>query len=151
MAKFWGITIWLAVVTGLLCVSALHPKKHIVRIPYSESTQRFVVLGQIGGRNGPIDVEFMVDTGADSVVITQKLADELGLDRTNWRKAKTAYGEIASPVYLLPEVRVGDIVVKDVTMNVMPSGFFDINVLGMSFLSELKRFEFKKGVLTLEQ
>jgi aspartyl protease family protein len=51
----------------------------------------------------------------------------------------------------LDRVEVGDIVVRDVTALVLPDEALSGNLLGLSFLSRLRRFEYSGGKLVLEQ
>ena len=48
-------------------------------------------------------------------------------------------------------VDIGGIVVRDVDAMVLPDDALSENLLGLSFLSKLKRFEYAKGRLVLEQ
>ena len=52
---------------------------------------------------------------------------------------------------MLNSVEVGGITVRDVRALVVPDGGLNKNLLGMSFLSRLKRFEYANGRLVLEQ
>ncbi len=51
----------------------------------------------------------------------------------------------------LDKVEVGDLVVRDVAALVMPDEPLSDNLLGLSFLSRLRRFEYSGGRLVLEQ
>jgi aspartyl protease family protein len=48
-------------------------------------------------------------------------------------------------------VEVGGMIVRDVAVVVMPDAALSENLLGMSFLSRLRRFEFAEGRLVVEQ
>jgi aspartyl protease family protein len=48
-------------------------------------------------------------------------------------------------------VEVGDIMVHDVAAVVMPDGALRDNLLGLSFLSRLRHFEYSEGKMVLEQ
>ena len=48
-------------------------------------------------------------------------------------------------------VDLGGIVVRDVDAMVLPDEALSENLLGLSFLSKLKRFEYASGKLVLEQ
>jgi aspartyl protease family protein len=54
-------------------------------------------------------------------------------------------------VVTLGQVRVGDVDVYDVEAAVLPGDALDINLLGMSFLSKLSRFQSAGGQLVLVQ
>jgi aspartyl protease family protein len=51
----------------------------------------------------------------------------------------------------LAMVDVGGLVVRDVDAMVLPDEALSENLLGLSFLSKLKRFEFANGQMVLEQ
>jgi aspartyl protease family protein len=48
-------------------------------------------------------------------------------------------------------VQVGGIEVRDVAALVLPDGALSDNLLGLAFLSRLRRFEYSGGKLVLEQ
>ncbi len=119
----------------------------------------FQAPGAIGGhfpvkcKIGDTDVEFMIDTGASGVAISYQTAVALGLDKRQpdrWIMAMTASGITPSPVFTLPEISIGEIRIVNVVVTVLQPGI-NLNLLGNSFLTKLKRFEYKDGVLTLEQ
>lgn len=110
----------------------------------------FHVDATIGGRSVP----FLVDTGASIIALTKKEADRLGLNpapRDFTVQIQTANGIVRAAKVRLASVTVGPLTVHDVTAVVMPDGRLAENLLGMSFLSRLKRFEFRTGQLVLEQ
>jgi aspartyl protease family protein len=51
----------------------------------------------------------------------------------------------------LDTVEVGDLLVRDVAAVVLPDEALSDNLLGLSFLSRLRRFEYSDGKLVLEQ
>jgi aspartyl protease family protein len=109
----------------------------------------FRVEATIAGRRVPM----MVDTGATVVAMSYEQAETLGLVRSGDRfdvPVSTANGTSAAKRVVLRDVRVGSIVVRDVTALVMRPGVMDGNLLGMSFLGRLKRMESSRGRLTLE-
>jgi aspartyl protease family protein len=48
-------------------------------------------------------------------------------------------------------VEVGDLIVRDVAAVILPDGALSDNLLGLSFLSRLRRSEYSDGRLVLEQ
>ena len=48
-------------------------------------------------------------------------------------------------------VEIGDLVVRDVAALVLPDEALSENLLGLSFLSRLRHFEYSDGKLVLEQ
>jgi aspartyl protease family protein len=66
-------------------------------------------------------------------------------------EVKTANGTVRAAPTRLDEVEVGDIVLRDVAALVLPDAALSDNLLGLSFLSRLRRFEYTDGKLVLEQ
>jgi len=89
----------------------------------------FLTEGRIDGQR----IGFMVDTGASLIA----------LNETN--------GTIKAAPTRLAVVDVGGIVVHDVDAMVLPDEALSENLLGLSFLSKLKRFEYANGKMVLEQ
>jgi aspartyl protease family protein len=48
-------------------------------------------------------------------------------------------------------VEIGGLIVRDVDAMVLPDEALSVNLLGLSFLSKLKRFEYANGKMVLEQ
>ena len=63
----------------------------------------------------------------------------------------TAYGTIKAARTRLAMVELGGLVVRDVEAMVLPDEALSENLLGLSFLSRLKRFEYAGGKMVLEQ
>jgi len=99
-----------------------------------------------GGINGE-EVTFLVDTGATLVSVPEALADRLGLEREAVIGLQTAAGPVQGYLTRLDEVRLGDIVKRDVRAAINP-GRHDTVLLGMSFLRELELTQ-RQGELTL--
>jgi aspartyl protease family protein len=91
--------------------------------------------GAVNGR----DLEFLVDTGANLVVLSSADADEIGLEyRSGTRtSASTAAGN--APMYLvrLQTVSLGGIELENISAGVIVGRFPEIPLLGMTFLSQL--------------
>jgi aspartyl protease family protein len=111
----------------------------------------FHVEGRIDGRR----MDFLVDTGASIIAIPEREAARLGIHparREYTVQIRTANGTIQAAPTRLSMVEVGSgLVVRDVAAVVMPDGALSENLLGMSFLSRLRRFEVADGKLVLEQ
>jgi len=110
----------------------------------------FRVNGRINGR--PID--FLVDTGATNIAITQRDAAMLGIhptERDYVGMVRTANGTVRVARVQLGTVEIDDLLLHNVIANVMPPGASNVNLLGLSFLSRLRRFEYADGRLVLEQ
>ena len=110
----------------------------------------FQVDARIEGRK----LSFMVDTGASVIALTASDAGRLGIfpaQRDFVTEVRTANGTVRAAPVRLDEVEVGDLVVRDVAALVMPDEALSDNLLGLSFLSRLRRFEYSAGRLVLEQ
>ena len=63
----------------------------------------------------------------------------------------TANGKIKAAPAKLDRIELGGITVYDVPALVLPDEVLGQNLLGVSFLSRLKRYEYANGRLVLEQ
>jgi aspartyl protease family protein len=63
----------------------------------------------------------------------------------------TANGKVKAAPVKLDRVEVGGITVYDVPALVLPDDILGKNLLGMAFLSRLKRYEVAGGRLVMEQ
>jgi aspartyl protease family protein len=110
----------------------------------------FRVAGRIDGRR----VNFMVDTGASVIALTARDAATLGIhpvERDYVAMVKTANGAMRVAPVELGMVEIDDLEVHNVAAVVLPPGVLNENLLGLSFLSRLRRFEYTDGKLVLEQ
>ena len=109
---------------------------------------------QTGGRIDGQRIDFMVDTGASLVALNEKSAARFGLrpSRSDYNATvTTANGTIKAARTRLAMIELGGLVVRDVDAVVLPDEALSENLLGLSFLSKLKRFEYANGRLVLEQ
>ena len=110
----------------------------------------FQTDGRIDGQR----IDFMVDTGASLVALNEKSAARFGLrpSRGDYNATvTTANGTIKAARTRLAMVELGGLVVRDVDAMVLPDEALSENLLGLSFLSKLKRFEYANGKMVLEQ
>ena len=110
----------------------------------------FRAEGRIDGRR----LDFLIDTGASVVVLTANDAASLGLHPGASEYGvtlKTANGSVRAAPTMLGMIEVGGIMVRDVPAVVMPDGVLNENLLGMSFLSRLRHFEYSDGKMVLER
>ena len=110
----------------------------------------FQAEGRIDGQR----IDFMVDTGASVIALNEKSAARFGLrpSRGDYNATvATANGTIKAARTRLAMVELGGIVVRDVEAMVLPDEALSENLLGLSFLSKLKRFEYSGGKMVLEQ
>jgi len=99
-----------------------------------------------------IAVRVMVDTGATLVALTAETAGRLGIypSLSAYRlQMSTANGATTAAAVMLDHVRLGNIDVYNVQAAVMPAGALSTNLLGMSFLGKLSRFQAGGGQLVL--
>jgi aspartyl protease family protein len=110
----------------------------------------FKVEARIAGRG----IDFLVDTGASLVIMRESDAARIGIRpmRSDYTATvSTANGRIKAAPAKLDRVEVGGITVYDVPTLVLPDEALWQNLLGMSFLSRLKRYEYASGRMVLEQ
>jgi aspartyl protease family protein len=110
----------------------------------------FATEGRIDGQR----IAFMVDTGASVVALNESSAARFGLRpaRGEYKATvTTANGTIKAAATRLAMVDIGGLVVRDVDAMVLPDEALSENLLGLSFLSKLKRFEYANGKMVLEQ
>jgi aspartyl protease family protein len=115
-----------------------------------DSRGHFQVNARIEGRQ----IGFMVDTGASVIALTATDARRLGLHpapREFTAQVRTANGIIRAAQTQLDRVQIDEITVRNVAALIMPDEALGENLLGLSFLSKLRRFEYSNGKLVLEQ
>ncbi len=115
-----------------------------------ERDGHFHIESRINGRFVPV----LVDTGASRVILRETDAANAGIrprpsDYT--AVVSTANGKINAAPAMLDRVEAGGITVYDVPALVLPDDVLSTNLLGMSFLSRLKRYEVANERLVLEQ
>lgn len=113
----------------------------------ADGAGHFMTPGTINGKT----VQFMVDTGATSVILGQSEATRIGLKPDNAQKVRisTANGVVEGQTFKLASVRVGDAEVREVTAVVLPQPMPFV-LLGNSFLN---RFQMRRDSdqMTLEK
>jgi aspartyl protease family protein len=99
-------------------------------------------------------LDALVDTGATVVALRYEDARSLGLvfpgDKFDV-VVRTANGAGRARRVKLRSVSVGTITIRDVEALVAEQGALSTNLLGMSFLNRLARFEVQRGQLVLER
>lgn len=115
-----------------------------------DSRGHFLTEGRIDGQR----IGFMVDTGASLIALNETSAARFGLrpSRGDYTAVvSTANGTIKAARTRLAMVDIGGLVVRDVDAMVLPDEALSENLLGLSFLSKLRRFEYANGHMVLEQ
>jgi predicted aspartyl protease len=109
-----------------------------VVLPSQFGRSHVIVRVTIGGRG----LDFLLDTGAGGIFIDSAVANELGLKSYAQRSAVTA-GRYTTARTIVPEMRVGSLVMRDVAMQMVPQGWNEqsgvksVGLLGFDFLAEL--------------
>jgi len=120
---------------------------HAVRLR-KRSDGHFAARARVNGAN----ISLLVDTGATTVMLTSRDARTVGLNLSNLRyttEIQTANGRTKAAAVRLGAVEVGSIVVRNVEALVAQPGTLRESLLGMSFLRQLKSYEFSGEFLTL--
>ena len=115
----------------------------------SDARGHFRVEGAVDGRR----LDFLVDTGATVVTLTEADAARLGFrpaPRDFVAQFRTANGVVRGAPLRLDIVEIGNLTVRNVPAVVLPEEALSQNLLGLSFLSRLRRFEYREGRLVLE-
>jgi len=97
-------------------------------------------------------IRMLVDTGASIVALTAADAQALGIKPESSARRmtlSTANGTVTGYRTLLREIRLGDIVVRNVEAVVLPERALSMSLLGNSFLSKLQGYEVQTGRMVL--
>jgi aspartyl protease family protein len=108
----------------------------------------FTLQARINGVSAPM----VVDTGATLVVLTQETARAAGLPLellTYNVDLETAGGHTKAARLTLDRLAIGNLVERSVPALVVPHGQMKTNLLGMSFLDRLERWEVRPDRLVL--
>jgi clan AA aspartic protease (TIGR02281 family) len=127
--------------------AAPNPDAPAVETIRARQANQFFVTATIDGN----PIHFLIDTGAYMVSLTPDDARRLGfdLDTLNWNiRTRTANGVADNAAVNLADLRLGQIVEYNVPALVMKTGGGQ-SLLGMSFLSRLKSWQIRDGVLTI--
>jgi aspartyl protease family protein len=110
----------------------------------------FLAVAEVNGRT----INVMVDTGATIVALNEATAARLGISPPRsafTAPVSTVNGTVKVAPVTLAEIRLNGIVLHDVPAIVVPGTLLETNLLGMSFLGKLSRFEVAAGRLILVQ
>jgi aspartyl protease family protein len=108
----------------------------------------FAARAQINGET----VAMMIDTGASSIVLRPVDAERVGIDLSSLTYSvpvSTANGMAFAAPVLLSRFAVGPLELRNLRALVAKPGVLDESLLGMSFLSKLRSYEFSGEFLTL--
>ena len=121
-----------------------------------------VAYVRLDGRNSfSTDIEIegksfkaIIDTGASMVAIRYEDAKQLGVFRKGetWNRAvSTANGVGRAMAVRLNNLAIGDLMVYDVEALVLSPGALGVNLVGMSLLRRLSKFEVRPDVIVLQR
>ncbi len=130
-------------------VSAQSARSGGVVILDADRSGHFVASIQVEGTF----VRSIVDTGATLVAFSHEDAARAGVHpRPGDRKARfaTANGPVDATITRVGEIRLDNLVVRDVEAAIMPRGALQGTLLGMSFLRQLS-FESRGSTMVLRQ
>jgi aspartyl protease family protein len=108
----------------------------------------FALHARVNGVNAPM----VIDTGATSVVLTWETAKAAGLplELLDYNvEVETAAGHTRAARLTLDRLAIGKLVERSVPALVVPRGQMKTNLLGMSFLDRLERWEVRADRLML--
>jgi predicted aspartyl protease len=109
-----------------------------VELPASFGRSHIYVRVNVGGRG----LDFVLDSGAGGITIDSDVARELGLKEFGKHSAVTARRYTTART-IIPEMRVGALVMRDVSVQEVPHGWNtapgvkEVGLLGFDFLAEL--------------
>ena len=114
---------------------------------HADSRGQFSLPAAVNGAS----VRFLVDTGADLVMLTPEDARAMGINPEALvfnRRAITANGEVRIAPVVVREIRREQLSIDNVVAAVQQQNLKQ-SLLGLSFLKRLKSFEMREGVLTI--
>lgn len=99
-------------------------------------------------------IDGMIDTGATLVAINTSTARRIGisLNQSDFsHQVNTANGAIKAAVVTVDHLQIGKISVDNVQAVVLDDRALQTNLIGMSFLQRLQKYEVQNGALLLVQ
>lgn len=128
--------------------TASNPKSPGIVALSADRGGHFEVSALINGKH----VNLMADTGASLVALSYAEAKRLGLNPEKLPFngiSMTANGQAKIKITKLDTVKVGGILLRDVKVAIAEPGKLSTNLLGMSFIGRLSKFELKGRQLVL--
>jgi len=151
--------IWVLIFVGMLGAIGLYNDiagKHLPQQAVTQSGEVTVPRYRDGHYHLTLEingtpVDFLVDTGASQVVLTQADARRIGFDPDTLRysgQASTANGIVQTAAITLDRVQLGDIIDTNLPA-VVNDGAMEGSLLGMTYLEGFDRIEIKDDALVL--
>jgi predicted aspartyl protease len=109
-----------------------------VTLPTKFGRQHVIVRLMVGTRG----LDFLLDTGASGITLDNEVAQQLGLPAYG-KRSEVVAGRFTTARTIVPELHVGDLVMRDVAVQTVPTlgeiepGYKAVGLLGFDFLSEL--------------
>ena len=116
----------------------------------ADNQGHFVTTFKVNGR--PVDA--MVDTGATVVALTASTARKVGISLSSGdynHEVSTANGQVKVAVVTVDSIQLGKITLEDVQAVVIEDKALRTNLIGMSFLKRLDKYQVQDGALLLAQ
>jgi aspartyl protease family protein len=139
-------------------IGELRPEGSQINVPGSGANQavrikrgwtgHFIANARVDGER----VDMIVDTGASTVVLRHEDAKRLGVDTSQLRYSvpvQTANGASYAARIKLPQINIGSVSIRNVEALIARPGSLHQSLLGMSFLSRLRSYEFSGEYLEL--
>jgi len=116
----------------------------------ADARGHFTSTFRLNGRQ----VDAMIDTGATLVAINTSTARRIGisLNPSDFnQQVSTANGAIKAAVVTVDHLQIGKITVDNVQAVVLDDRALQTNLIGMSFLQRLQKYQVENGALLLVQ
>ena len=117
-----------------------------MRVPMASDGHFWVTV-----RFGQVERRMLVDSGATVTALSAETADAAGIQADNSpfpMIIQTANGSVRAQTATAPEMRIGNILARDLPVVTSPA-FGDMDVVGMNFLSRLKSWRVEGRTLIL--
>ena len=139
-------SMWGDIRSTVLVQATVDEQAGSIEIPRSPDGHYRLALEVNGAR-----IDFIVDTGASEVVLSQADARRAGFDPDSlpyYGRAFTANGEVRTAPVRLDEMRLGSMVDRDIPASVN-GGELDQSLLGMNYLQRFREITITGGNLKL--
>ncbi|MER8404136.1 TIGR02281 family clan AA aspartic protease [Mesorhizobium sp. M0203] len=116
----------------------------------ADSRGHFMSVFKLNGRQ----IDGMIDTGATLVAINSSTARRIGISLNSAdfsHQVNTANGAIKAAVVTIDRLQIGKITVEGVEAVVLDDRALHTNLIGMSFLQRLEKYQVEDGKLLLVQ
>ncbi len=159
-AKLFQVSFWLLLLAAMAFYFSGYldqrdnPNRHLLQyvqhdgpsevVLHRNRSGHYIAPGQINGH----DVIFLLDTGATTISVPERVARQAGLEAGRASRVTTASGVVQVYQTQLSSVQLGNIRMHQVPAHINPHMPSDIVLLGMSFMKNLEMTQ-RDGVLTL--